>query len=118
MSAATNSNGHTTNDNGHELNARLFEAFFGPRPDEPVPPFSTDLSTAWILLGRLLEEHRWVEVVGTAEGGWMCRIHDPGYSDPQWLGTVVGEANTAPMAICRAALRLVDSAPAERRASA
>lgn len=107
-----------TNGNGHELDARLFEAFFGPRPDEPVPPFSTDLSTAWILLGRLLEEHRWVEVVGTAEGGWICRIHDPDYSDPQWLGTVVGEATTAPLAICRAAIRLVEAPPAGQRASA
>lgn len=103
---------------GSDLNALLFEAFFGHRPDEPAPPFSTDLATAWILLQRLLEEHRWVEVVGTGDGGWICRIHDPGYSDPQWLGTVVGEGPTAPLAICRAAQRIAEGADARRRATA
>lgn len=95
---------------GESLDARLFEAFFGPRPDEPVPAFSKDLETAWILLQRLLEEHRWVEVVGTDEGTWICRVHDPRYSDPRWLGSVASEAPTAPLAICRAALRIAEAA--------
>lgn len=107
----------TTTPPGPEFDARLFEAFFGPRSEEPVPEFSTHLETAWILLQRLLEDHRWVEVVGTNDGTWICRVADPRYLDLQWLGTVSAEAPTAPLAICRAALRIVEAGEGERTAA-
>lgn len=94
---------------GPELDTRLFDAFFGDRPNEPVPRFSADISTAWILVQRLLKEHGWVEVAGTDDGRWICRVHDPSYRDLRLLGSVVGEASTAPLAICRAALRIAEA---------
>lgn len=94
---------------GRDMDSRLFRAFFGDRPREPVPAFSTELDAAWVLLQRLLREYRWVEVVGTADGGWTCRIQDPSYSDRTWLGSVAGVAPAAPLAIARAALRLAEA---------
>lgn len=89
-----------------DLDAVLFQAFFGDRSSEPAPPFSTDLATAWILLQRLRSERGRAELVGTERGSWICRIHDLGRSDAGRPETVVEEAPTAPLAISRAALRV------------
>lgn len=93
-----------------ELDAYLFRAFFGEREGEVPPPFSTDLQAAWVLVQKLLTRHQWVEVVGTNRGRWICRIHDPTYADPHYLGSVSSEASSAPLAICRAASKTMGRA--------
>lgn len=98
---------------GPELDARLHRLLAGEetRGSEAAPPYSTDLAAAWSVVDRLLRTRRWVEVVGTGDGEWICQVQDPGHWDSEWLGTVRGEARTAPLAICRAALRVLDRAP-------
>lgn len=100
-----------------ELDASLFRAFFGERNGETPPPFSTDLQAAWVLVQRLLTRHQWVEVVGTDKGRWICRIHDPTYADPHYLGSVSSEGSSAPLAICRAAWKAVRGAALRQAAS-
>lgn len=89
-----------------ELDARLFRTFFGERSGEPVPQFSSDIGIAWVLLQRLRERHGRVEVIGTQEGRWICRICDPASAGPRESDGVTGEAASVPVAICRAALSL------------
>lgn len=65
-----------------------------------VPPYSVDIAAAWVVLERVQE-------VGSLQNfggfGWRCEIHTtvPDHHD------AASEADTAPLAICRAALRSV-----------
>lgn len=58
-----------------------------------IPPYSTSIAAAWEVVEKLA-------VVGSAvlkkENGWICV-----------LGLETADANTAPLAICRAALKVV-----------
>jgi hypothetical protein len=62
-----------------------------------IPKYSTDIASAWDVLMK-------VQDVGSLQNfggfGWRCEIHatGPGTRD------CAGEADTAPLAICRAAL--------------
>lgn len=77
-----------------------------------VPPYSTSIADAWPVVEKLKERHS-VELIGgpNDEGGcehWSCTIKSYGYrsfQDQKWRG----EADTAPLAICIAALRAVDA---------
>jgi hypothetical protein len=66
----------------------------------PVPAYSSDIAAAWEILGKVQE-------VGSIQNfggfGWRCEIHTtiPGHHDS------AGEADTAPLAICRACLKAV-----------
>lgn len=83
--------------------------FFGTDPTaHPVwPHYSTDIAAAW----RVVEEMdvRWegafVEVMRHRDG-YTCRIFDPGYRQFQDI-EASAKAETAPLAICRAALKAV-----------
>lgn len=85
-------------DEGALLNARLFHAYFGERPDEVPPPFCSDISAAWILVEALRRRYGAVELVAEPTGGWSCRI--AGGADARGVEST---AMSAPLAICRAA---------------
>lgn len=98
-----------------KLDGQLFKTYFGERTGEPAPPFSSDVGIAWVLLQRIRGRHRWVELIGTQEGRWICRIHDRRYSNREWIGGVVGEGANVSMAICRAALAMADAVAADEK---
>ena len=65
----------------------------------PVPEYSTDLAAAWEVMARFL--HDWqIDIHGCAEGWEVALLSQEG-------DEVFGESDTAPLAICRAALKAV-----------
>jgi hypothetical protein len=70
----------------------------GPDYDDWTP--STDIACAWQALGRF-PYGEWAIILGNQDNGWLCKIYglskDMDYS----------QADTAPMAICLAALKAV-----------
>lgn len=104
-----------------ELERRIFRAFYGIRQGERAPSFATDIGAAWILLEAVLGRHGRVELSGSPEGRWTCRVRaEPPSSGAETGGDeaeeargadhgIRAEAPTAPLAICRAALALLES---------
>lgn len=77
------------------------------------PPYSTDIAAAWRVVGRLAGEYADVAVYALSDGTYDCRIgeRNPG---GDWGGDEVhADAETAPLAICRAALIATESEPKE-----
>ena len=77
---------------------------------QPLPHFSTDIAAAWEVVERLYDEH-WIVGIGSlAENprGWRCELCNMWPDDFERAPTDI-EANgdTAPLAICRAALLAV-----------
>ena len=79
-----------------------------------VPPYSTQMAFAWEVVEKLKE--RVLVIVGGGpndEGGcedWYCTVKSFGYrqfQDQEWSEV----ANTAPLAICRAALKTAPPFP-------
>jgi hypothetical protein len=66
---------------------------------EPVPDYSTDIAAAWLVVEALLARGIYV-CVEYASGRWNC-----------WAGTVNVHAETAPLAICLAALKATEVRP-------
>ena len=98
------------------MEERLFRTFFGEREGEKAPRFASDIGVAWILLSALLRRYRWVDVIGTDEGRWICRIQVPRHGDRALIGCVSAEARSAPLAICRAAHRTLEPGRTEETA--
>ena len=89
---------------GREMDALIEERLRFVRMETPEP-YSTDISAAWLVVEKFLPHFRiecFEDSVNTDEEGWHCDI---------W--TVKGHAcaegcDTAPLAICRAALKAVE----------
>ena len=77
---------------------------YPPSSRVPVPPFSTEMAAAWSIIEHL-----------TGKGWWVRIEHvEPVHrlADERWtvnLGEYEGDGPTAPLAICRAALRAMDA---------
>ena len=74
---------------------------------EPLPLYSSEIAAAWEVVERLYDEH-WIVGIGSlAENprGWRCELCNMWPDDFERAPTDI-EANgdTAPLAICRAAL--------------
>jgi hypothetical protein len=71
--------------------------------DMSIPHYSTDIAAAWQVIDRMEELVRMARI-GRVIGGWECRFvqleDTTGYYD------VLEEADTAPLAICLAALKV------------
>ena len=66
----------------------------------PVPEFSTDIGAAWSVVERMVRDGHNVELKYTANG-WQCVVEWHFEESPFAL------ADEAPLAICRAALRML-----------
>lgn len=64
-----------------------------------TPLFSTDIAAAWDVIARLMESHFMVSVTVSHEMGWWCVVYPPSGSAVE-----TEYAESAPLAICRAAL--------------
>lgn len=93
---------------GYEIN-KLVQSFvmggLPPVSDDIMPefikPFSSDISAAWQVVEKLNSNPKNVCVdVWHDESGWYCSVHFIG-------DTEADKADTAPLAICRAALLAV-----------
>ena len=106
---------------GHELNKLVAEHIFGMRIEENhglaggfywvgngvqfgdmrvqnVPDYSTDIEAAWEVVDKLV---RFSITIESFSKGVLCRFFSAGQTA---AGDAVGWADTAPLAICRAAL--------------
>lgn len=84
----------------------------GPPPDSPtwkkpdgsydfVPDYSTDIKAAWEIVESMKTRNRSIEIWSPmGDPHWVCRIYEGG----EIIGGV--GADTAPMAICLAFLKL------------
>jgi hypothetical protein len=76
--------------------------FVGGDTRWPVPPYSSDIAAAWEIVEDFGSSfvsltHAYGEADGEIQDGWWCEVIGPGYAMRQF-------ADTAPLAICRAAL--------------
>ena len=68
---------------------------------------SSDISAAWEVVDKFKQEGKWMSVstfISSLEDKWACEFMNDGAKD-EFLDCV--EADTAPLAICRAALLTV-----------
>ena len=78
-----------------------------------LPRFSTDIAAAWTVIERLCPDHDGEfhlerNVDGHQGTGWEAHF---GYHTGNSCRNVYANADTAPLAICRAALRAVEGKP-------
>lgn len=77
-------------------------------PTRPLPPYSSEIDAAWLVLERILEIEK---AKKTDLPVFSVQMAPDGCSAVLQVGmgctTVVENASTAPLAICRAALRAV-----------
>lgn len=80
---------------------------------QTYPSYSTDIAAAWLVVEHLLKQKMYPDLI-SSEGPsgltWRCCIDsftDPESSDDPW--PVVAADNSAPLAICRAALKAADA---------
>ena len=76
-----------------------------------IPHYSTDIAAAWEVVEKLAPEFEWILENDVKDGGWSAIIY-------KWEGTSVvsspigrSDADTAPHAICLAALAAVGAVP-------
>jgi len=95
---------------------RLIELrVFGRKPAASVPAYSTDETAAELIIGRLNKPPlRWMSL----KDGDRWTFHwrkpvpvPPGRSRARYMQLVSGTAATRPLAICRAALKLLGPLP-------
>lgn len=65
-----------------------------------IPYYSTDIAAAWDVLVKLYEEGR-SPILNTVHGGWFCCFGRDAYA------VIKKDKRAAPLAICRAALKVV-----------
>lgn len=107
---------------GRELDAEVAEKVMGldrkPWTDEddvmhfpPTELFSTDISAAWQVVEKMREHTKQCVLVeaSTNPEEYLCTVgrHYRG----QWFKSHQSKADTAPLAICLAALKAVENAP-------
>ncbi|TAL10367.1 MAG: hypothetical protein EPO02_07825 [Nitrospirae bacterium] len=98
---------------GPETDALIAEKVTAPGAGSPIPPYSTDIAAAWTVVEAMIRKdgvyfgaphfkhkHQSLASLGYPEGTecWYCVINS------KLLNKVVLCADTAPLAICRAAL--------------
>ena len=98
---------------GPELDALIAEKVAGITRNRPIPPYSTDIAAAWTVVEAMIRKdgvyfgcphfkhkHQNLASLGYPEGTecWYCVLNT------KLLNKVVLCADTAPLAICRAAL--------------
>ena len=98
---------------GPELDAVIAEKVMGLARDRSIPPYSTDIASAWTVVETMIRKdgvyfgcphfkhkHQNLASLGYPEGTecWYCVLNT------KLLNKVVLCADTAPLAICRAAL--------------
>lgn len=90
--------------------ARGLPSYGGGTPPEggkkrPYPAYSTDIAAAWSVVERFVRDTRFhLDSLGFDGEEWRCAIgHDNDEGDAD--GWSFAEANTAPLAICLAALK-------------
>ena len=66
-------------------------------PHVEIPPFSTDIAAAWMVVERMRELGWFFEVSAECDSQWVAYFDKERYASEA--------ADTAPLAICRAALR-------------
>lgn len=67
------------------------------------PPYSTDIAAAWLVVEKLQEQGVRMDILSDWHGHRTCRVARKSES----LYDALGWSETAPLAICRAALRAV-----------
>lgn len=67
--------------------------------------FSTDIAAAWEVIRKLNETGRDVAVIVSSTEGCSCKV----FEDKTPLQSTRSDADTAPLSICRAALKAVTS---------
>lgn len=104
---------------GRELDALVAEKVFGIKlkPSTPmdcdvchkpfysdldIQPYSTSIASAWLVVEKLRDEHFMLEEIGTMRTSWKARF------GMKWR-VESGYAETAPHAICLAALKCVET---------
>jgi len=98
---------------GHELDAVIAEKVMGLAHNDPIPSYSSDIAAAWTVAETMIHKdgayfgcphfkhkHQNLASLGYPEGTecWYCILNT------KRLNKVVLCAETAPLAICRAAL--------------
>jgi len=96
---------------GRELDALVVTEIMGyegcvlAHGDSTFPPYSTDIAAAWLVVEKLSALKLRAQIEDSDGKSWTCTFH-------KWIGAPfcwddVGSsiADTAPLAICRAALR-------------
>jgi len=73
------------------------------------PSYSTDIASAWEVVEKLVEMDFYPDLISTSSDGWVwqCVLHttlDDEYPDNPFYG----RSNTAPHAICLAALKAIE----------
>lgn len=77
-----------------------------------VPPYSTDIAAAWVVVGRLTQQWAYVNLDYKAKiEKWVCHVSDGLFGIPERQQPRVA-AITAPLAICRTALAATAAPPA------
>ena len=95
---------------GTKMNQLIWWKVFDMYPTPPnndmklLPDYSTDISAAWEVVDKLV---RFSITIESFPKGVLCRFFGAGSST---AGDAVGWADTAPLAICRAALLAVEAA--------
>jgi hypothetical protein len=69
-----------------------------------IPPFSADIAAAWTMVEALRERGVFIDVETTSERYRACAGREGGDNEDIWVLTDWFSADTAPLAICRAAL--------------
>ena len=70
--------------------------------DDSLRPYSTDIAAAWVVMHWLRERGYGVILSDVRSGSWTCEI-----DRADWRGSEVWTADSAPLAICRAAYAAV-----------
>lgn len=94
-------------DAGREMDALIAEKVMGRTPDR-LPPYSTDIAAAWLIIGCMWDrgwdgEVEWFRNLG---GGIEFRCQFALIEKQE--DCALAYRNTAPLAICRAALAALE----------
>jgi hypothetical protein len=98
-------------DAGGYLDRMIELKVFGRKPVADVPPYSTDDAAAERVIAQLNRPPlRWMAI--REDDGWTFSWREPGVPDPDATATkyvrlISARGSTRPLAICRAALKLV-----------
>jgi hypothetical protein len=93
------------------------EGWYGEGPDDKcflAERYSTDIRDAWQVVEKLREGKLDV-MLGTCDGGWHCRIATDAGTPSFWREVADEVEDTAPLAICGAALETLADKESEAR---
>jgi hypothetical protein len=104
---------------GPEMDRAIVERLMAKEPPGPLvdfvrteeglkavyPNYSTDIGAAWLVVEKMREQTHFINVEWT-DSKWYCRIIWPPFGE--WH-QIANSADTAPLAICRAALAALEA---------